>query len=68
MYTFQVNKGQTGGLEDIDINVAPAWERGFDGRGVVITILDDGIDHSHPDIRANYVCFLLFLLSVICIS
>lgn len=54
---FQVNRGQTGGLEDIDINVAPAWESGFDGRGVVITILDDGIDHSHPDLRANYVRF-----------
>lgn len=51
---YLVNRGQTGGLDDVDINVAPAWQRGFDGSGVVITILDDGIDHSHPDIRDNY--------------
>jgi furin len=39
----------------MDINVIPAWNSGFTGRGVVVTILDDGIDHNHPDIRRNYV-------------
>ncbi|XP_060562686.1 neuroendocrine convertase 1-like isoform X2 [Ruditapes philippinarum] len=48
------NTGQTGGAEGMDINVIPAWNSGFTGRGVVVTILDDGIDHNHPDIRRNY--------------
>lgn len=32
-----------------------AWERGYDGSGVVVTVLDDGLDHKHPDLRDNYV-------------
>ena len=37
------------------MNIASAWEKGFTGQGVVVTILDDGIDHDHPDIKRNYV-------------
>ena len=52
---YQSNTGQTGGKRNIDLNVASAWEQGFTGKGVVVTILDDGIDHGHPDIKRNYV-------------
>ena len=31
-----------------------AWRLGYTGRGVVVTILDDGIQHNHPDLSANY--------------
>ena len=24
------------------------------GKGVVVTILDDGVEHDHPDLSANY--------------
>ncbi|XP_073452835.1 proprotein convertase subtilisin/kexin type 4 [Aquarana catesbeiana] len=37
-----------------DLNVLTAWRRGFSGKGVVVTILDDGIEKDHPDLEANY--------------
>eukprot|EP00039_Didymoeca_costata_P001820 m.55382 g.55382 ORF g.55382 m.55382 type:complete len:760 (+) comp10981_c0_seq3:158-2437(+) len=37
-----------------DINVIPAWEKGYTGEGVVVTIVDDGMDYSHPDLKENY--------------
>ncbi|XP_071529775.1 furin-like protease 2 isoform X2 [Panulirus ornatus] len=43
-----------GANEGYDMNVRPAWARGFTGKGVVISILDDGIQHNHPDIAQNY--------------
>jgi subtilisin family serine protease len=52
---LQDNKGQTGGAAGIDLNVIPVWKKGLTGRGVVVSILDDGIDHTHPDLRENYV-------------
>ena len=27
---------------------------GFSGRGVVVSIVDDGLQKDHPDLRANY--------------
>ncbi len=32
-----------------------AWTQGFTGSGVVVTILDDGIEKDHPDLARNYV-------------
>ena len=37
-----------------DINVIEAWKQGFTGNGVVISILDDGIQSNHPDLKRNY--------------
>ncbi|XP_069502806.1 proprotein convertase subtilisin/kexin type 4 [Ambystoma mexicanum] len=37
-----------------DLNVLTAWNIGYTGKGVVVTILDDGIEKDHPDIMANY--------------
>ena len=48
---WHLNSGARGGF---DMNVKPAWNRGFTGKGVTITILDDGIQHNHPDLRDNY--------------
>ncbi|XP_078617601.1 proprotein convertase subtilisin/kexin type 4-like isoform X3 [Branchiostoma floridae x Branchiostoma japonicum] len=39
---------------NLDMNVIPAWEKGYTGRGVVVTILDDGIERDHPDLEENY--------------
>lgn len=37
------------------MNVVGAWKLGYTGKGVVITILDDGIQTDHPDLLLNYV-------------
>uniref|UniRef100_A0AAY5L3I0 P/Homo B domain-containing protein n=1 Tax=Esox lucius TaxID=8010 RepID=A0AAY5L3I0_ESOLU len=37
-----------------DLNAKGAWEMGFTGKGVVVSILDDGIEKNHPDLIANY--------------
>jgi len=38
----------------LDMNVQDAWEMGITGKGIVITILDDGIEKANPDLVANY--------------
>ena len=46
------------------MNVELAWEQDIIGRGVVVSILDDGLEHTHPDLRDNYVSILWQNLSV----
>ncbi|XP_061719473.1 furin-like protease 1 isoform X3 [Cydia pomonella] len=48
-HMWYLNRG--GGL---DMNVIPAWREGITGRGVVVTILDDGLETDHPDLINNY--------------
>ena len=31
-----------------------AWEKGFTGEGVIVGVLDDGIDFAHPDLQGTY--------------
>lgn len=38
----QYNTGQTSGHTGLDLNVVPAWIQGYTGRGVVVSIVDDG--------------------------
>ena len=38
----------------LDMNVQEAWNSGATGKGISVTILDDGIERSHPDLVANY--------------
>jgi len=40
--------------DKLDMNVQDAWEMGITGKGIVITILDDGIEKANPDLVANY--------------
>lgn len=48
------NRGITSCKETKGINVVPVWEKGITGKGVVVTILDDGLEHSHADLVGNY--------------
>ena len=47
---YQQNRGA-----GLDMNVQEAWAEGVTGKGTVVTILDDGLEKDHPDIRRNYV-------------
>jgi len=38
----------------LDMKVEEAWAEGVTGKGTVVTILDDGLEKDHPDLRRNY--------------
>jgi len=40
--------------DDLTMNVQGAWNEGVTGRGIAVTILDDGIEKDHPDLLRNY--------------
>nr|XP_024650129.1 proprotein convertase subtilisin/kexin type 4 [Macaca nemestrina] len=37
-----------------DLSVLQAWGQGLSGQGIVVSVLDDGIEKDHPDLWANY--------------
>ncbi|XP_018619531.1 proprotein convertase subtilisin/kexin type 6 [Scleropages formosus] len=37
-----------------EMNILAAWQRGYTGKNVVVTILDDGIEKNHPDLSQNF--------------
>ncbi len=49
-----LSTGQPGGSPGFDINVLPVWQQGFLGAGIVIGVIDDGIEYLHPDLQPNY--------------
>ncbi|XP_033095615.1 PC3-like endoprotease variant B [Anneissia japonica] len=48
------NDGQQGAVPGVDMNLVPAWKLGFTGKGVVVTVVDDGMDYTHPDLSPNF--------------
>ncbi|KAG6457643.1 hypothetical protein O3G_MSEX010420 [Manduca sexta] len=41
-------------LPRLDLNVLPVYKMGYNGKGVRVSVLDDGIEHTHTDLRDNY--------------
>ncbi|XP_053557480.1 neuroendocrine convertase 1 [Bombina bombina] len=41
-------------LPKLDLHVIPVWRKGITGKGIVVTVLDDGLEWNHTDIYANY--------------
>ena len=48
------NNGLNNGTTGVDINVEYAWNE-FTGNGIVIGIIDDGIDYNNPDLSQNFL-------------
>nr|CAB3264715.1 proprotein convertase subtilisin/kexin type 7-like [Phallusia mammillata] len=38
----------------LDCNVTGVWGMGITGKGVVVAIIDDGVEWRHPDLKDNY--------------
>ena len=53
------NTGQTGGTSGADANITGAWDN-YTGAGVVIGVVDDGVELAHPDLAANVANGLSF--------
>jgi len=47
------NVGQTGGLEDADIDAPEAWNILSNAPGIIVAVADTGIDYNHPDLANN---------------
>ena len=42
----------------VDLRIVGAWKAGYTGKGVTVSILDDGVQRNHSDLAANYVCLM----------
>ncbi|KAK4883552.1 hypothetical protein RN001_006871 [Aquatica leii] len=41
-------------LPKLDLNVLPVYKTGITGKGIRISILDDGLEYTHDDLKNNY--------------
>lgn len=37
------------------MNIDKVWQQGVTGKGIVVAVVDDGLEQFHPDIKDNYV-------------
>lgn len=47
------NTGQNSGTIDADVDGPEAWNTGGGAPGVVVAVIDSGVDYNHPDLNAN---------------
>lgn len=56
---YLVNTGQRGGDSRLDINVLSAWDK-YTGKGVIVSVNDDGMDLTHPALLPNLLVNLAY--------
>jgi len=44
------------------MNVESAWGAGYTGKGVLVAVVDDGVNMNHLDLVSNFVSILLIVL------
>ncbi|PFX20314.1 Proprotein convertase subtilisin/kexin type 6 [Stylophora pistillata] len=45
---YEANKQST-------YNIPSVWEAGYTGKGILVAVVDDGVDGTHPELSANYI-------------
>lgn len=40
--------------DGLTFNIAPVWKAGYTGKGILVAVVDDGVDGSHPELSPNY--------------
>ncbi|KAH0789713.1 Clan SB, family S8, subtilisin-like serine peptidase [Histomonas meleagridis] len=50
-----LNTGIRGGIAGEDINIVPAWNKNFTGKGIHIALFDAGCQYNHSDLIDNFV-------------
>lgn len=45
----------------ISMNVESAWRANYTGKGVLVVVVDDGVNVNHPDLVSNFVSILLIM-------
>uniref|UniRef100_A0A3Q3RBR9 P/Homo B domain-containing protein n=1 Tax=Monopterus albus TaxID=43700 RepID=A0A3Q3RBR9_MONAL len=48
-----------------DLNVMPVWSKNITGNGVVVCIIDDGVDHTNKDLKKNFEALASFDLQAL---
>jgi kexin len=43
------------------MNATPVWEMGYAGKGVITSLVDDGLDYTSDDLAANFVRFPVYV-------
>ncbi|XP_078381979.1 proprotein convertase subtilisin/kexin type 6-like isoform X2 [Oculina patagonica] len=42
------------GSSEPTFNIVSAWEANYTGKGILVAVVDDGVDGSHPELITNY--------------
>lgn len=52
-YLFDTRKPNSSAPK-LDLHVIPVWNKGITGKGIVVSVLDDGLEKNHGDLAPNY--------------
>jgi len=54
LYQQQWHLHRVDSLANVHVNVEKVWQENITGAGVVIGVVDDGLEYTHPDLADNY--------------